>query len=76
MPTAKRNRIRMNRLLNEVPDRRHGQREPMSTNELAAATGVSRIVAWRLLAESEACGSIRSAMERVNGRAVRLWWRQ
>ena len=76
MSTSKRNRIRMNRLFNEVPDRGHGHREARSTTALAAATGLSRIVAWRLLAELEAFGSIRSAVERVNGRAVRLWWRQ
>ena len=46
-----------------------------ATTALAAATGLSRIVAYRLLADLEACGSIHSAMERVNERATRLWWR-
>ena len=76
MPTSKLNRIRMNRLFNEVPDRRYGHREAKSTAALATATGLSRIVAYRLLADLEVCGSIQSAMGRVNGRAVRLWWRQ
>ena len=75
MPTSKLNRIRRNRLFNEVPDRRYARREPMSTTALAEATGLPRIVAWRLLAELEAFGSIQSTIERVNGRAVRLWWR-
>ena len=76
MPISKLNRIRMNRLFNEVPDRRFGHRESMSTTALAAATGLSRIVAWRLLADLEVCGSIQSAMGRVNGRAVNRRWRQ
>ena len=75
MPTSKRNRIRRNRLFNEVPDRRDGRREPMSATALAAATGLPRIVAWRLLAELQACGSIQSALERVSGRVVHYWWR-
>ena len=75
MPTSKVNRIRSNRLFNEVPDRRDGHRDARSTTALADATGLSRIVAWRLLAELEACGSIQSAIERVNGRAMRVWWR-
>ena len=76
MPISKSNLIRMNRLFNEVPDRRYRDREARSTTALAAATGLSRIVAYRLLADLEVCGSIQSAMGRVNGRAVRLWWRQ
>ena len=75
IPTSKLNRVRRNRLFNEVPDRSYGHREARSTSALAASTGVPRIVAWRLLAELEAFGSIQSAIERVNGRAVRLWWR-
>ena len=75
MPTSKLNRIRRNRLFNEVPDRRDGHREAESTTALATAAGLSRVVAWRLLAELEAFGSIQSTIERVNGRAVRLWWR-
>ena len=75
MPTSKLNRVRRNRLFNEVPDRTYGHREARSTSALATATGVPRIVAWRLLSELEAFGSIQSAIERVNGRAVRLWWR-
>ena len=75
MPISKLNRIRRNRLFNEVPERSHAPREAKSTTALATATGLTRIVAWRLLADLEACGSIRSAMGRVNGRAVRLWWR-
>ena len=72
MPTSKLNRIRRNRLFNEVPDRSYGHREARSTSALATATGLSRIVAYRLLADLEVCGSIQSAIERVNGRAVRL----
>ena len=75
MPTSKLNRIRRNRLFNEVPDRSYGHREARSTTALAAAAGLSRIVAWRLLADMQARGCIHSGMERVNGRAVRLWWR-
>ena len=75
MPISKLNRIRRNRLFNELPERRHGRREPRSTTALAAATGLPRIVAWRLLADLKACGSIQSTIERVNGRAVRVWWR-
>ena len=75
MPTSKLNRIRRNRLFNEVPDRTYGHRQAKSTTALATATGLSRIVAYRLLADLEDCGSIHSVMERVNGRAMRLWWR-
>ena len=75
MPTSKLNRIRRNLLFNEVPDRRDGHREAESTTALATAAGLSRIVAWRLLAELEAFRSIQSTIERVNGRAVSLWWR-
>ena len=76
MPISKSNRIRRNRLFYEVPDRRYRDREARSTTALATASGLSRIVASRLLANLEVCGSIQSAMGRVNGRAVRLWWRQ
>ena len=76
MPISKLNRIRTNRRFNEVPDRRYGHREARSTTALATASGLSRIVAYRLLADLEVGGSIQSAMGRVNGRAVRLWWRQ
>ena len=76
MSILKSNRIRRNRLFDEVPDRRYGHREAKSTTALAAATGLSRIVAYRLLADLEVGGSIQSAMGRVNGRAERLWWRQ
>ena len=75
MPTSKLNRIHRNRLFNEVPERRYGHREARSTTALATATGLPRIVDYRLLAELEAFGSIQSAIERVNGRAVRMWWR-
>ena len=76
MPTSKLNRIRRNRLFNEVPDRSYGHREARSTSALAAATGLPRIVAWRLLAELEVFRLDPERHGRVNGRAVRLWWRK
>ena len=48
----------------------------MSTGALASATGLKRIVAYRHLADLEACGLFHSVMGQVSGRAARLWWRK
>ena len=76
MPTSKLNRSRMNWLFENLPTRKDGCHEPMSTSELATATGLKRIVAYRHLADLEACGLVHSVMGQVSGRAARLWWRK
>ena len=62
MSTSKLNRSRMNRLFEKVPTRKDGRHEPKSTSELARATGLKRIAAYRLLADMEARGWIQSVM--------------
>ena len=76
MPTSKLNRSRMNRLFENVPVRKEGRYEPMSTSAWAGATGLKRIAAYRHLADMEARDWIHSLMVQVSGRAARLWWRE
>ena len=76
MPTSKLNRSRMNRLFENLPARKDGRHEPMSTSALPRAAGRKRIAAYRLLADMEARGWIQSLMRQVSGRAARLWWRK
>ena len=76
MPTSKLNRSRMNRLFENLPARKDGRHEPMSTSALARATGLKHIAAYRLLADLEARSWIQSVMGQVSGRAARLWWRE
>ena len=76
MPTSQLNHSRMNRLFENVPVRKDGRHEPMSTSALARATGLQRIAAYRHLADMEARGLVQSLMGQVGGRAARLWWRK
>ena len=74
MPTSQLSHSRMNRLFENVPARKDGRHEPMSTSALARATGLQRIAAYGLLTDMEACGWLQSLMGQVGGHAAHLWW--
>ena len=76
MPASQLNHSRMNRLFENVPVRKDGRHEPMSTSALARAAGLQRIAAYRHLADTEARGWIQSVMTQVGGRAAHLRWRK
>ena len=76
MPTSKLNRSRMNRLFENVSNRKDGRHEPISTSALARATGLKRIAAYLHVADMEASGLVHSVMGQVSGHAARLWWRK
>ena len=76
MPTSQLHHSRMNRLFENVPVRKDGRHEPMSTSALARATSLQRIAAYRHLADTEARGLVHSVMGQVSGHAARLWWRK
>ena len=76
MPTSQLNHSRMNRLFENVPVRKDGRHEPMSTSALARATGLQRIAAYRHLADTEARSLVHSLMGQLSDSAARLWWRK